>query len=449
MARHYDMVVIGGGSGGIAVANRAARYGANCAVIEAGSIGGTCVNRGCVPKKIMWNAAEISHLLKMAPDYGFNVAGGELSWAALKAARDAHIRQQGNRYETGLRDNGVEVIFGFARFVAPGTIDVNGDQLSADHIVVATGATPVVPEVPGAELGITSDGFFELEKSPGCTAVVGAGYIAVEIAGLLNAFGCDVSLLLRKDHFLHGFDFMLRDLLMDEMVKDGVNIVPRRTVEKVARAPDGRMTLTFTDGEQLGGLETLVWAVGRLPNSRALNLEAVGVQTDAAGHVLTDAFQNTNVAGIYAIGDVTPAKALTPVAIAAGRRLADRLFGGMAGRHLDYSLVPTVVFSHPPVATVGLTESQALEIHGEQVKVYQRRIVPLRYALTRRQVRAAMKLVVVGEQEKVVGCHVIGEAADEILQGFAVAIGMGAIKADLDSTLALHPTNAEELVTMR
>ena len=448
MTRHYDLLSIGGGSGGIATANRASRYGVKCAVIEGGRLGGTCVNVGCVPKKIMWNTASINHALEMSAAYGFNLGSHEFNWSILKQARDAYIERLNQRYGVGLADNKVDLIPGYARFVDAHTIEVNGEQISADHIVIATGGRPILPQIPGAELGITSDGFFELETQPHRVAVVGAGYIAVELAGVLNMLGSEVSLLLRRAHFLDSFDAMLRETLMEDMVEAGVNILTHRNVAEVRR--DGNaMTLTFEDGEQLSGIDSVIWAIGREPNTQALNLGVAGVETNPRGFLQTDAFQNTNVANIYAIGDITPTPALTPVAIAAGRRLADRLFGGMADRHLDYSDIPTVIFSHPPIGTVGLSEAQAREIHGDGVKVYQTRFTPMAQAFSPRPTKTAMKLVTVGEQEKIVGLHVIGDGADEMLQGFAVAIKMGATKKDFDDTVAIHPTSAEEFVTMR
>ena len=448
MTTHYDLLSIGGGSGGIATANRASRYGAKCAVIEGGRLGGTCVNVGCVPKKIMWNTASISHTLETASEYGFNVAKHEFNWSILKQTRDAYIERLNQVYGVGLADNKVDLIPGYARFVDAHTVEVNGEQISADHIVIATGGRPILPQIPGAELGITSDGFFELETQPHRVAVVGAGYIAVELAGVLNMLGSEVSLLLRRAHFLDSFDAMLRETLMEDMVEAGVNILTHRNVAEVRR--DGNaLTLVFEDGEQLSGIDSVIWAIGREPNTQTLNLGVAGVETNPRGFLQTDTFQNTNVANIYAIGDITPTPALTPVAIAAGRRLADRLFGGMANRHLDYSDIPTVIFSHPPIGTVGLSEAQAREIHGDGVKVYQTRFTPMGQAFSPRPTKTAMKLVTVGEQEKIVGLHVIGDGADEMLQGFAVAIKMGATKKDFDDTVAIHPTSAEEFVTMR
>ena len=448
MTKHYDLLVIGGGSGGIATANRAARYGAKCAVIEGGRLGGTCVNAGCVPKKIMWNAASVNHTLERAAEYGFSAAQSDFHWPILKQARDAYIRQLNQRYGVGLTDNNVELIHGYAHFVDTHTVAVDGELFTADHIVIATGGRPVVPQIPGAELGITSDGFFELESQPQHVAVVGAGYIAVELAGVLNMLGSDVSLLLRRAHFLNSFDAMLRETLMEDMLEAGINIVTHRNVTELRR--DGNaLTLVYEHGEQLSEIDGVIWAIGRAPNTATLDLGAAGVEKDMRGYIPTDEFQTTNVTNIYAIGDVTPRAALTPVAIAAGRRLADRLFGNMRERCLDYSNIPTVVFSHPPIGTVGLTEGQAREIHGDAVKVYQTRFTPMADAFSRHPTKTVMKLITVGEHEKIVGLHVIGDGADEMLQGFAVAIKMGATKKDFDDTVAIHPTSAEEFVTMR
>ena len=448
MTKHYDLLAIGGGSGGIATANRAARYGAKCAVIEAGRLGGTCVNVGCVPKKIMWNTATVNHTLGRAAEYGFSIDQHAFNWPILKQARDAYIARLNKNYGVGLANNQVELIQGYAGFIDAHTVEVNGEQFSADHIVIATGGRPVIPQIPGAERGITSDGFFELENQPRRVAVVGAGYIAVELAGVLNMLGSEVSLLLRRDHFLDSFDAMLRETLMEDMVKAGINILTRRNVAELRQEKDA-LTLVFEQGEQLSGIDSVIWAIGREPNTGPLNLAAAGIKTDARGYVPTDKFQNTNQPNIYAIGDITPAAALTPVAIAAGRRLADRLFGGMTDRHLDYSNIPTVVFSHPPIGTVGLTEAQAREIHGDGIKIYQTRFTPMTDAFSSQPTKTAMKLITVGEQEKIVGLHVIGDGADEMLQGFAVAIKMGATKQDFDDTVAIHPTSAEEFVTMR
>jgi len=449
MSQHYDLIAIGGGSGGLSVAERAARYGARCAVVEKGRLGGTCVNVGCVPKKVMWFGASIAHTLEDAPHYGFSLGDIRFDWRKLKAARDAYVHGINDWYHTYLADSNIDEIVGTAKFVDAHTLDVGGRQYTADHIVIAPGGAPTVPDTPGAGLGITSDGFFELEDLPRRVAVIGSGYIAVELAGMLNALGSDVTMLLRREHLLRDFDAMLRENLMEEMLGDGIDILARTQVKEVCRADDGTLTIECENGQRLEGFDELIWAIGRYPLSGDLDLDRAGVEVDGDGYIPTDRFQNTNVAGVYAIGDVTGRAQLTPVAIAAGRRLGDRLFGGMSDRYLPYENIATVVFSHPPIGTVGLTESLARDQHGEAVKVYQTRFTAMYNALTDRKQKTAMKLVTVGAQERVVGCHVIGPGADEMMQGFAVAIRMGATKKDLDDTVAIHPTSAEELVTMR
>ena len=450
MPKHYDLIAIGAGSGGLSVVERASAYGARCAVVETGDrLGGTCVHLGCVPKKIMWYAASMAHQLHDAPDYGFSVKLEDFDWPALIERRDAHIQGINAWYHTYLADAEVDVIRGRARFVGPHTLEVAGTQYSAEHIVVAVGGSPTLPAIPGAGLGISSDGFFGLREMPGRVAVVGAGYIAVELAGLLNALGSRVSLYLRKEHFLRPFDAMLREGLMEQMLDDGVNVFPSTQVRGVEAQEGGGLALLCEGGQLTQDLDAVIWAIGRSPATVGLGLEGAGVTLDDQGYIPTDDFQNTNVPGVYAVGDVTGRAQLTPVAIAAARRLADRLFGGQPERHLSYENIPTVIFSHPPIATVGLTEGAARQTHGEAVKVYQTRFTSLYHALTRRQVKTAMKLVTVGPRERVVGCHIIGPGADEMLQGFAVAIRMGAYKKDLDDTVAIHPTSAEELVTLR
>jgi glutathione reductase (NADPH) len=449
MTKHYDLIAIGAGSGGLSVAERAARYGAKCAVIERGRLGGTCVNVGCVPKKVMWFGAGLAHALEDAAGYGFSISSHSFDWSLLKQARDRYVHNINTWYHTYLADSEIDEIQGQARFVDAHTLEVAGERYSAEHIVVAVGGEPSVPTLPGAELGITSDGFFELTELPRRVAVVGAGYIAVELAGVLNALGADVTMLLRREHLLRGFDAMLRESLMEEMLNAGVNIQAGTQVAAVVRQDDGSLRIECDNDQRLEGFDQFIWAIGRAPATADLNLAAAGVETDDAGYISTDRYEATNVEGIYAVGDVNGKIALTPVAIAAARRLADRLFGGMGDRQLSYECVPSIVFSHPPIGTVGLTEEQARAQHGDAVKVYSSRFTPMYHAISGRREQTAMKLVTVGAQEKVVGCHVIGLGADEMLQGFAVAIRMGATKHDLDDTVALHPTSAEELVTLR
>jgi glutathione reductase (NADPH) len=448
----FDLISIGGGSGGLACAQRAAEFGAKSAVIESGRLGGTCVNVGCVPKKVMWNAAGIADALTDAGDYGFEIgkaaeAGGN-DWPALKKKRDAYIARLNGIYARSLAAKGVAHIEGRAKFLDAHTVEVNGARYTGTHLVIATGGYPDVPRVPGAELGITSDGFFELEARPQRVAVIGSGYVACELASAFQALGSETELFIRKDHLLTHFDVMLGKSLMREMLADRLaihtGVVPGALLEQ-----SGHKTLVAADGREFPGYDCVLWAIGRSADVAALELRAAGVALDAAGFVATDAFQNTNVEGVYAIGDVTGRAQLTPVAIAAGRRLSDRLFGGKRDRHLCYDMIPTVVFTHPPIGTVGLSESEARAQFGDAVKVYVADFTPMYYALTTRKVHTDMKLVCVGAEEKIVGCHIIGAGADEMLQGFAVAIRMGATKRDFDDTVAVHPTSAEELVTLR
>ena len=448
MPVHYDYIAIGGGSGGLASAQRAAEYGARAAVIEPGRLGGTCVNVGCVPKKLMWTAASIAHALEDAAGYGFDVGVHGHDWPRLKAARDAYVQKLNGIYAANLEKRKVAWLKGAARFLDAHTLAVGDAVVTAPHIVIATGGRPQLPELPGAGLGITSDGFFELAARPASVAIVGSGYIAAELAGVFAALGSRVTAFVRHDRLLRNFDVMVSAALAREMAADGIELVPHAVPSSLARTAAG-LELTLADGRALGGFDCVLWAIGRRPASDELALDRAGVALYDDGVVITDKFQNTNVAGVYAIGDVTGREALTPVAIAAGRRLADRLFGGQSERRLDYDLVPTVVFSHPPIGSVGLTEAAARELHGDAVRTYTAGFVPMYHALTQAKRRVEMKLVCVGPEERVVGLHVIGHGADEMLQGFAVAVKMGARKRDFDDTVAIHPTVAEELVTMR
>ncbi len=449
MSKHYDLIAIGGGSGGLSAAERAAEYGKKTAIVENNKLGGTCVNVGCVPKKVMWFASGISETIHNASGYGFDVSLNHFDWGRLVAAREGYIQGILDWYGNYLADSNIDHLQGTGRFVDAHTVSVNGEQYTADHIVIAPGGKPLVPDIPGAEHMLTSDGFFALKEQPKRVAVIGAGYIAVELAGLLNGLGSEVSLLLRRDHFLSSFDAMLRETLMEEMVNAGVNIMPSISVERVERRDDGRLDIHCARGITLEGYDALICAIGREPNVAPLALDAAGVETDARNYIPTDEFQNTNVPGVYAVGDVTGRAQLTPVAVAAGRRLSDRLFNHQPERKLDYDLIPTVMFSHPPIGTIGMTEGEAREKHGEAVKVYQTRFTGMYHALCPNQQRTAMKLVCVGAEERIVGCHLIGQGVDEMLQGFAVAIKMGATKKDFDNTVAIHPTSSEELVTLR
>ncbi len=444
----FDLLIVGGGSGGLACAQRAAEYGAKAAVIESHRLGGTCVNVGCVPKKVMWNAASVALSLTDANDYGFNVTVGDSDWPALKRKRDAYVLRLNGIYERNLAAKGVTYVRGAARFLDKSTVEVNGERITARHVVIATGGKPSVPALPGSEHGITSDDFFSLEQRPKRVAIVGSGYVACELAGAFHELGTQVEIFIRKEHLLMSFDVMLGKSLMREMRDQGI-IIHDHVVPARVREDSGLKTLTAVDGREFAGFDCLLWAVGRTANVSGLDLKQAGVAVDDCNFVVTDAFQNTNVPGLYAIGDVTGRAALTPVAIASGRRLSDRLFGNQTDRRLEYSMIPTVVFTHPPIGTVGASEAEARAQYGDAVKVYVADFTPMYHALTARKTHTDMKLVCVGAEQRIVGCHLIGTGADEILQGFAVAIRMGATKRDFDDTVAIHPTSAEELVTMR
>ncbi|REL28644.1 glutathione-disulfide reductase [Thalassotalea euphylliae] len=450
MTQHFDFLAIGAGSGGIASANRAARHGKKAAVIEAKAIGGTCVNVGCVPKKAMWYAGQIADALHYAPDYGFNAPLQNFDWATLVNNREAYIERIHAAYQRGFTANDVTVIQGFAKFVNKNTVEVNGELYSADHIVIATGGRPSIPSIEGAEYGIDSDGFFALTEQPKSAAVVGAGYIAVELAGVLHALGTESHLLVRKEKPLRSFDEMLSDTLVEQMAKHGPTLHNHSVPTKVEKHDNGQLTVHLENGNTVGPVDTLIWAIGREPATDQINLDVTGVETDERGFIPTDKYQNTNVEGIYAVGDNTGRVQLTPVAVAAGRRLCERLFNNKPYEHLDYENVATVVFSHPVIGTVGLSEQEAIDQYGEdQVKVYNSQFTALYQAITEDyRDPTRMKLVCVGKEEKIIGIHSIGFGSDELLQGFAVAMKMGATKADFDNTVAIHPTSAEEFVTM-
>ncbi len=444
----YDYIVIGGGSGGIASARRAAQYGARVALIEDNLLGGTCVNVGCVPKKLMWHAAGFAEAIENSAGYGFNVEGWSLDWGKLVQRREAYLRRLNGIYGSNLEKDEVTLYRGQASFVDRHVVAVDGQQLTAPHILIATGSQPSWPEVPGAALGMDSDGFFALQTQPKRVVIVGSGYIAVELGGLLHTLGSHVDLLLRRDHLLKEFDPMLGSHLLELMQVDGPTAHIETEVERIDEG-EGGLQVTLKNGKGVLETDALIWAIGREPNIHALNLEAAGLEPDTRGAVRTDRYENTSAEGIYAVGDVTGKAALTPVAIAAGRRLSDRLFGKRLDRHLDYDNIPTVVFSHPPIGTVGLTEPKARELFGDKVKVYSAQFNALQYGLLDEKRATRMKLITTGDNERIVGLHVIGEGADEMTQGFAVALKMGATKKDFDDTVAIHPTSAEEFVTMR
>ncbi len=449
MSEKFDLAVIGGGSGGLAAAQRAAEYGARVVLIESGPLGGTCVNVGCVPKKIMWNAAELGAALHDAPGYGFQLQLSGHDWGHLKAGRDAYVHRLNGIYAANLAKRQIELVRARASFLDAHTLSAAGRAFSAEHTIIATGGRPLLPPIPGAELGITSDGFFALPARPQRVAIAGSSYIAVELAGIFSGLGSDTTLILRGETVLRSFDAMLGQATLVSLRARGVQIVTGVVPGRLGRAADGTLEPQAADGRRLGRFDALVWAIGRVAAVEDLALDRADVALTGQGFIRTDKFQTTSAPRIYAIGDVTGCVQLTPVAIAAGRRLSDRLFGGQPERHLDYENIPTVIFGHPPIGTVGLTEQEARERYGANVSIFRSSFVPLYHALTDEKVRVEMKLVTHGPEQRIVGLHVVGEGADEMLQGFAVALRMGATKKDFDDTVAIHPTSAEEFVTMR
>ena len=450
MVKEYDYIVIGGGSGGIASANRAAMHGAKVILFEGKEVGGTCVNVGCVPKKVMWYGAQVAETLhRYAGEYGFDVTINKFDFATLKANRQAYIDRIHGSYERGFDNNGVERVYEYARFVDPHTVEVAGERYTAPHILIATGGHALYPNIPGSEYGITSDGFFELDEVPKRTAVIGAGYIAVEVAGVLNALGSDTHLFVRKDRPLRTFDKDIVDVLVDEMAKSGPTLHTQANATEVVKNADDSLTINFDNGETIT-VDCLIWAIGRVANTSGFGLEKTGVKLTEKGTIYSDEFENTSVSGIYALGDVTGKLDLTPVAVKAGRQLSERLFNNKADAKLDYTDVATVVFSHPVIGSVGLTEEKAIAKYGaENIKVYKSSFTPMYTALGDNRQPSTMKLVTLGEDEKIIGLHGIGYGVDEMIQGFSVAIKMGATKADFDNTVAIHPTGSEEFVTMR
>lgn len=446
--QHYDLIAIGGGSGGLAVARKAAEYGKRVAIVEGTRLGGTCVNNGCIPKKVMWYAANLAHAADDAKAFGVPVSRGNTDWQTMVSGREAYIERINRSWNNTVSTHGITHIPGHARFTSTNSIEVEGVEYSADHIVIATGGKPIVPPVPGAGLGITSDGFFQLTSQPKRVAVIGGGYIGAELSGVLRALGSEVTIVALEDRVLEVFDDMISDVLSQEMDKQGVVRRMSFQVAALERGVDG-ITIRSAEGEVISGFDTVIWAVGRAANTRELDLEAAGVEVLKNGIIPVDGYQNTNVPGIYAIGDITGKTPLTPVAIAAGRKLAERLFNNQPDSRVCYRNIPSVVFAHPPVGTVGMTEAMAREHYEDEVTVYETRFTPMRYALSGRKGSTAMKLVCAGSDERIVGVHIIGDGADEMLQGFAVAVKMGVTKADFDNTVAIHPTSAEELVTMK
>eukprot|EP00600_Ochromonadales_sp_CCMP1393_P008563 CAMPEP_0174961332 /NCGR_PEP_ID=MMETSP0004_2-20121128/4181_1 /TAXON_ID=420556 /ORGANISM="Ochromonas sp., Strain CCMP1393" /LENGTH=474 /DNA_ID=CAMNT_0016209765 /DNA_START=139 /DNA_END=1563 /DNA_ORIENTATION=- len=456
---HFDYLVIGAGSGGMASARRAAGYGVKVAVAEGARLGGTCVNVGCVPKKVMFNAATVAEVIHDAKQFCFDLdtEGFKFNWKHMKDARDKYVTRLNGIYGRLLGNSEVTLLEGMAGFVDGKTVTVNGKQYTADNILIAVGGKPSVPSsgsLKGVEHCITSDGFFALEEQPQSVAVVGGGYIGVELAGVFHGLGTKTQLFTRGPKILRGFDDLIVDTLMSEMDKQGLTYNPNQGPTEIIKSDtDGKLTIKTESGEEFGPFDQVLLATGRVPNTDKLSLDAAGIECNKKGYIPVDEYQNTATKGVYALGDVCGDVELTPMAIAAGRRLADRLFGDKPKAKADYKNVPTVVFSHPTIATCGLTEAQAAEKFGaDNLKVYKSTFTNLYYGTwdlePDAKPKTAMKLVTVLPEEKVVGIHMIGMGCDEAMQGFGVAMKMGATKADFDSCIAIHPTAAEELVTL-
>lgn len=444
----FDLIVVGGGSGGLAGAFRAASHGAKVAMLEPALLGGTCVNVGCVPKKAMWFAAELAEQVQAARGIGFDVPESTpLDWAELLVVRGAYIENIHAAYRRRLDAAGIAVFPQHGRLCPEAGTVVADDGLRwrAPKILLATGAHPIKPGIPGADLAGVSDDFFALTAPPETVAIIGGGYIGVELASVLQALGSRVSLFVRQPRLLAAFDGEITAHLAESFRQEGIDLQLGRTVTGL-RGADGAVRVETDDGQSHGPFAQVLFATGRAPNTQGLNLDAAGIDIDKRGHVVVDEWQATSREGVYAVGDLTPQPKLTPVAIAAARRLMDRLFGGVSDSKLELPQVPTVVFAHPPVASVGLSEEAAREEHGEAVTVHRAEFRPMLQALSDGHRRCLFKLVCTGEDERVIGLHLIGPGSDEILQGFAVAMRMGMRKRDLRDTLAIHPTSAEEVV---
>jgi glutathione reductase (NADPH) len=443
--RDYDLFVIGAGSGGVRAARMSAGFGARVAVAEERYLGGTCVNVGCIPKKLLVYAARFRGEFEDAGRYGWDVGGTAFDWSRLLRNKNREIERLNGVYEKLLLDAGAEIFRGRARIVDPHSVEIGGRFLRAEHILVATGGWPGIPEFPGREHVISSNEAFFLDRLPRRVIVVGGGYIAVEFAGIFNGLGASTSLVYRGPLFLRGFDREIREALAGEMRREGIDLLFNTNVSRIDRGPAG-LTARF-DGAAPREADLVLYATGRRPNTAGIGLEAAGVKLNGKGAVIVDEDLRSSVPNIHALGDVTDRINLTPVATAEGTALARTLFGGQPTR-VDYGGIPTCVFSQPPLGAVGLTEEQARDRHGD-IDVYRSRFTPLKHALTGSGEKTFMKLLVRRTDDRVVGAHMVGADAGEIIQGIAIAMKAGATKAQFDQTIGIHPTSAEEFVTMR
>lgn len=444
----YQLFIIGGGSGGVRAARIASGLGARVAIAENFRYGGTCVIRGCVPKKLLVYAAHFAEDFADAQGFGWTVPPAQFSWPKLIEAKNKEITRLSSIYENNLTGSKVEVMHGAARVVDAHTVAVNGKQITAEHILVATGGTPFLPQIPGVELAITSNEVFDLPQLPKSVLIVGGGYIAVEFAGILNGLGAKVTLCYRGEQVLRGFDDDVRTHLFEEMIKKGITVLLNQNVERIDKLSDASLSVALTSSQTTPlVVDAVLYATGRVPNTQGLGLSEIGVELDKAGGIKVDAFRQTNISSIHAVGDVTNRIALTPVAIREGAALANTLFGPVPVS-ADLTTVPSAVFSHPPIGTVGLTEAQALSQYSE-IDIYSARFRNMRHTLSGRDERTLVKLIVDTAGQRVLGAHMVGADSPEIIQGLSIAIRMGATKADFDATVALHPSAAEEFVTLR
>ena len=448
MSFDYDLFVIGAGSGGVRAARMSASYGARVAVAEEFRVGGTCVIRGCVPKKLFVYASNYADLFKEAAGFGWRVGAPEFDWPTLLANKDAEIDRLNSIYIKNLESSGVEILPYRAELVDAQTVRVGGRQISAERILVAVGATPFIPDIPGREHAITSNEAFHLDRLPSAVTVVGGGYIAVEFAGIFNGLGVDTTLVYRGEEILRGFDDEVREHMHLEMVKKNITIKTQADISEIAQLENG-YELIFTDGTAAStGL--VMYATGRVPNTAGLGLENADVELGVNGEVLVDAHSQTNIASVYAVGDVTARAQLTPVAIREGAAFAETVYNNNPST-VDHSIIPTAVFSQPPIGTVGLTEAEARAATqtGEGIDIFACVFLSMKNTLSGSEEKTLMKLIVCRETDRVLGLHIVGPDSGEMIQAFGVAVTMRATKAQFDATIAVHPTAAEELVTFK
>ncbi|MBW8829668.1 MAG: glutathione-disulfide reductase [Burkholderiales bacterium] len=444
--QELDLFVIGAGSGGVRAARLAAQRGAKVAIAEVAALGGTCVNLGCIPKKLYSYAAHYAESFDEAHGYGWPVQAPKFEWETLKANRAKEISRLNMTYGAVLEAAGATLVRGRARIVTPNEVEVNGQHFAAKHILVATGGHPTIPEVPGGEHAVSSNEMFDLERFPTRLVVVGGGYIACEMASIFRGLGAQVTQLVRGSRLLRGFDEDIAAFVAVEMEKKGVDVRLATHLQHIEREQSGILRVSLHDGSMLNA-DTLLYATGRAPNTGGLGLEDLGVKLGLRGEVVVDAHYRSSVPSIYAVGDVIDRVQLTPVALAEAMVVVDQLFGH-GRRTMDYDFIPTAVFTHPSIGTVGLTEAEARERHGV-VRTYLSEFRSLKHTLSGSAERTLMKLVVDDATDRVVGLHMVGAEAAEIVQGFAVALKAGATKAVFDATIGVHPTAAEEFVTMR